>query len=84
MRLQTGQEVLVARVVTKEERVGFGFSFLLDATAARHMAEWHAGARKEKPRIEPALGHPWERAFSEDKSIPWELEPGFNSLRWLP
>ena len=48
------------------------------------MAEWQLGARKDKPRVEPVLGHAWERAFSEDKSIPWELEPGFNSLRWLP
>ena len=84
MRLETGHEALVARVLTKDGKAGLGFSFALDATAAREMAEWHAGARKEKPRIEPALGHPWERAFSEDKPIPWELEPGFDSLQWLP
>ena len=84
MRLASGEEVLVARVLTAEGKAGFGFSFRLDATEARHMAEWQPGARTDKPRVEPVLGHPWERAFAEDQSIPWDLEPGFNSLQWLP
>ena len=84
MRLQTGHEALVARVVTEENRVGYGFSFSLDATAARHMAEWHAGARKDKPRLEPVLGHPWETAFLANQEIPWACEPGFTALEFLP
>jgi hypothetical protein len=84
MRLQSGEEALVARAVTKEGTAGYGFNFQLDATAARHMAEWHAGVRGEKPALEALLDHPWERAYLEKKPVPWEYEPGFAELRWLP
>ena len=84
MRLQTGQEALVARVLTKEGKVGYGFSFQLDAADARHMAEWHAGVTSERPRLEPVLGHPWETAFLANEAIPWECEPGFTALEFLP
>jgi len=49
MRITSGEEALVARALTKEGKVGFGFSFRLDAAEARHMAEWHAGVRKDRP-----------------------------------
>lgn len=84
MRLQTGQEALVARVLTLEEKTGFGFSFRLDAAEARQMAEWDAGAGVERPRYEPVLGHPWETAFVAGAPIPWQYEPGFAALTWLP
>src|SRR5438309_7403640 len=45
MRLATGEEALIARVVAPDGRMGYGFSFRLDATEARHMAEWGAGVR---------------------------------------
>lgn len=83
MRLASGQEVLVARVLTAEGNAGFGFSLRLDATEARHMAEWAAGARADKPRIDPALGHAWETAYLAGADIPWSSEPGFSRLRWL-
>jgi hypothetical protein len=83
MRLATGQEVLVARVLTKGGDTGYGFSFRLDAAEARHMAEWHAGARAEKPKLEPVLGHPWETAYVSHGNIPWDVEPAFVTLRWL-
>jgi hypothetical protein len=82
MRLASGQEVLVARVLTTEDKAGFGFSLQLDATEARHMAEWHAGMRAERPKIEPALGHPWETAYLASEAIPWAVEPGFAGLKW--
>jgi hypothetical protein len=83
MRLASGQEVLVARVLTTEDKAGFGFSLQLDATEARHMAEWAAGARAEKPKLEPALGHAWETAYVAGAAIPWDSEPEFSRLRWL-
>ena len=83
MRLASGQEVLVARVLPAEGEAGFGFSLRLDATEARHMAEWAAGARPEKPSIEPALGHAWETAYLSGAVIPWHSEPEFERLRWL-
>jgi len=84
MRLEAGQEALVARVLTKDGKVGFGFSFRLDATEARHMAEWYAGARREGPRIQALLDHPWEKAYLEGKPVPWDAEPGFTALEFLP
>lgn len=84
MRLQTGQEALVARVVTKDGKTGYGFSFRLDAAEARRMAEWHAGARSERPRIRSLLDHPWEKAFLAERPVPWDCEPGFTALEFLP
>ena len=43
MRLASGEEALVAVVVTREGRAGYGVDLGLDATAARHMAMRAAG-----------------------------------------
>jgi hypothetical protein len=83
MRLASGQEALVARVLTGEGKTGFGFSMRLDATEARHMAEWTAGVRAERPPYESQLDHPWERAWLSDEEIEWDLEPGFAQMHWL-
>ena len=84
MRIASGEEALVARALAGDGKIGYGFSFRLDATEARHMAEWHAGVRKERPEYVPSLGHPWEAAWMEKASIPWEAEPGFAKLEWRP
>jgi len=83
MRLRSGHEALVARALTEDGKTGFGFTFRLDAAEARHMAEWNAGVRKEKPTLEPLLGHPWETAYVSGEQIPWAGEPGFSALVWL-
>ena len=84
IRLASGEEALVARVVAKDGRVGLGFSFRLEATEARHMAEWAAGMRGERPAYRPALGHPWEKAWRAQAPIPWAEEKAFLQLGWLP
>ena len=84
MRLATGEEVLVARAIAPGGRVGFGFSFRLDATEARHMAEWAAGVRAQRPAYESQLDHAWERAWLSDEEIEWQSEPGFANIQWLP
>jgi len=84
MRLEAGQEALVARVVTKDGKTGFGFSFRLDAAEARHMAEWYAGVRLARPLIQALLDHPWEKSYLEGKPVPWDAEPGFTALEFLP
>lgn len=43
IRLASGEEALVTRVVGTDGRVGYGYSLTLDATAARHMAERFSG-----------------------------------------
>ena len=83
LRLQNGHEALVARVLTRDGKTGFGFSFRLDAAEARHMAEWHAGARAERPELEPLLGHRWETAYLAGEPVPWDVEPAFAALTWL-
>jgi hypothetical protein len=84
MRLATGEEALVARVVAPDGRVGYGFSLRLDAAEARHMAEWSAGLRKERPPYESQLDHPWERAWLSEEEIEWQGEPAFSKIRWQP
>ena len=84
MRLASGHEALIARVLTTDGRTAFGFSLRLDATEARHMAEWHAGEREDRPLIEAVVGHPWEAAFVANHDINWSAEPSFGKLLWLP
>jgi hypothetical protein len=83
MRLATGEEALIARVLTPEGRVGYGFSFRLDATEARHMAEWAAGVRAERPAYESRLDHAWERAYLSGRDIEWQIESAFAKLQWI-
>src|SRR5947207_168848 len=63
---------------------GFGFSCRLDAAEARHMAEFHAGARRERPAYQAVLDHPWERAWLAGMEPDWSCELGFTALEFLP
>jgi hypothetical protein len=83
LRVATGEEALVARVLTTEGKIGYGFSFRLDGTEARHMAEWAAGVRAERPPYESQLDHPWERSFLSEEEIEWQSEPAFAKMKWL-
>jgi hypothetical protein len=74
----------VTRVLREDGGTGLGFSLQLDATEARHMALFHAGLRAERPRINPVMAHPWETAYLSNEEIPWQSEPGFSGLKWLP
>jgi hypothetical protein len=84
IRIASGEEVLIARVLAEDGRVGYGFSFRLDATEARHIAEWHAGVRAERPPYESQLDHAWERSFLSEEEIDWHAEAAFAKIRWLP
>jgi hypothetical protein len=83
IRGAAGDEILIARVLTAGGKIGLGFSFRLDATEARHMAEWEAGVRHERPRYQSALNHPWETAWLSRKPVKWHLEPAFGRIVWL-
>ena len=82
MRLATGEEALIARVIALGGRTGYGFSFRLDATEARRMAEWAAGVRAERPAYESQLDHAWERAYLSDEDIDWQVEAAFANIEW--
>jgi hypothetical protein len=30
------------------------------------------------------MAHPWETAWLAHEPVPWEAEPGFSRLAWLP
>ena len=49
IRLPSGEEVLMTLVTAENGAVGWGITFTLDATAARYMAEQHAGFRVGEP-----------------------------------
>jgi len=84
LRGASGAEILIARVLAADGRIGLGFSFRLDATEARHMAEWAAGVRHERPRYQPAVDHPWEKAWISQQPVEWDLEPAFGRITWFP
>jgi len=84
MRLASGQEALVTRVLKDDGSTAFGFSLQLDATQARHMALYEAGLWPERPQITPAIAHPWETAWEACEPVPWQIEPAFSRLEWLP
>ena len=84
MRLASGHEALVTRVLAQDGRAGFGFSLQLDATQARHMAMYEVGLRPTRPHLTPVMAHPWETAWVANRPVPWEVEPAFSQLKWLP
>jgi hypothetical protein len=84
MRLASGHEALVTRVLKDDGSAAFGFSLQLDATQARHMALYEAGRWPERPRITPVIAHPWETAWEAREPVPWQIEPAFSRLEWLP
>jgi hypothetical protein len=68
-RSASGEELLLARVVSQSGKIGYGFSLRLDATEARHMAERNAGVRQDGTGTVP---------------IPPEIEAACASIQWLP
>lgn len=77
MRDATGAEVLIVRVLTREGRAGFGFTFRENVAAARRMACWDAAARAgDRPLwklLREASPEDREqlRAELEDSAHPW-------------
>ncbi len=56
LRLASGAEALVARVLAADGTAGFGFTLNLDAGAARDMAAWDALARCKGVALHALLG----------------------------
>jgi hypothetical protein len=73
LRLRSGAEALVARVITAQGTAGYGFSLGLEAAPARDMAAWDALARsrglplyalfgeKQRERVEISRENPADR-----------------------
>src|SRR3989442_12928274 len=58
MRLVSGHEALVTRVLAEGGRTGFCFNLQVDATAPRPMAMYNVGLWPRRPRITPGTGPP--------------------------
>jgi len=67
MRLASGDEVLVVRVLTRDGVAGYGFTFSENVAAARSMACWDAAAK--------AAGRPpWQILAEADPATRGALE----------
>lgn len=63
MRLASGAEALVVRVLAEGGIAGYGFTFSEDVAAAREMAAWDAAARASgRPLVALLEAHPGLRA----------------------
>lgn len=81
LRIASGAEALVARVLAADGTAGFGFTLNMDAGVARDMAAWDALGRSKAVPLYGLLGGTHRRAvkcmLEENPSIP----PDWNALR---
>ena len=89
LRVASGAEALVARVLADDGTAGFGFTLNQDAGCARDMAAWDALARSRRVSLFDLLGGSYRRTVRAEKdeypSIPpdWaEFRKGVLESRW--
>jgi len=77
MRVASGEEVLIVRVLTREGAAGYGFTLTENVAAARRMACWDATARAARSPLwrllreaAPETRHAL-RAELDDGAHPW-------------
>ena len=61
LRVASGDEALVARVLAADGTAGFGFTLNLDAGVARDMAAWDALGRSKGVPLHALLGGSYRR-----------------------
>ena len=91
IRLQSGREALVARVLAADGSAGFGFTLNDDAGVARDMAAWDAAARVRNEPLYALLGGarrtevPLLRDELPAIAPDWDaLRKGIRDNRWKP
>lgn len=81
LRLASGAEALVARVLAADGTAGYGFTLNLDAGVARDMAAWDALGRSKRVPLFGLLGGSYRKKINlvrdENPSIP----PDWTALR---
>ena len=89
MRLASGKEALVARVLAADGTAGFGFTLNEDAGVARDMAAWDALGRSRKAALFQLLGGSYRRSVVVAKddlpaiAFDWpEFRKGILDGRW--
>ena len=81
LRVASGAEALVARVLAADGTAGFGFTLNLDAGVARDMAAWDALARAKGVPLHGLLGGSYRKAVSIFKDELPAITPDWNLLR---
>jgi L-alanine-DL-glutamate epimerase-like enolase superfamily enzyme len=81
LRLASGKEALVARVLTAEGTAGFGFTLNEDAAVARDMAAWDALAKSRQVSLFNLLGGSYRRKVNAEQDQDPCLPPDWSALR---
>jgi L-alanine-DL-glutamate epimerase-like enolase superfamily enzyme len=81
VRIASGEEALVARVLAKDGTVGFGFTLNMDAGVARDMAAWDALARSKGVPLFALLGGSYRKSTKIVKDELPALPADWTALR---
>jgi L-alanine-DL-glutamate epimerase-like enolase superfamily enzyme len=81
LRIASGAEALVARVLAADGTAGFGFTLNLDAGVARDMAAWDALARAKGVPLNGLLGGSYRKAVKTFKDELPAIAPDWSLLR---
>jgi len=81
LRVASGDEALVARVLATDGAAGFGFTLNLDAGVARDMAAWDALARAKGVPLYGLLGGAYRKAVEISKDESPAIAPDWTALR---
>ena len=81
LRVASGAEALVARVLAADGTRGFGFTLNLDAGAARDMAAWDALARAKGVPLYGLLGGSYRKTIRTFKDELPAIPPDWAALR---
>ena len=81
LRVASGDEALVARVLAADGTAGFGFTLNLDAGVARDMAAWDALGRSKGVPLHALLGGSYRRNVKCMKDELPAIPPDWTALR---
>jgi L-alanine-DL-glutamate epimerase-like enolase superfamily enzyme len=81
LRVASGAEALVARVLAAGGTAGFGFTLNLDAGVARDMAAWDALARAKGVPLYGLLGGSYRKSIKAFKDELPAISPDWTALR---
>jgi L-alanine-DL-glutamate epimerase-like enolase superfamily enzyme len=81
MRLASGKEALVARVLAADGTAGYGFTLNEDASVARDMAAWDALCRSRKVALGLLLGGSYRKSVPLVKDDLPALAPDWANFR---
>ncbi len=75
LRVASGDEALVVRVLTREGAIGIGFTLNFDVAVARDMAAWDAAARRANAPLWTLLGGGARQAIPVLRALGEGLDP---------